>query len=304
MAYSWKRLASAAWGYSMARLALQTYMYVENLPQSYEGLPGWQKETDERFAGLLESYLNGTLAEEEVAGFRKKLASQMETMIAYADCFRIYEYAWNRIERRIVPDKKPTGMSDEDMTKALMGYLTAQKDAALVNQRLQQIIGQLPVRLTRQKYYGMVREALTSYIGADMEGLDNEMYLLRTSAMTELDAEQKASEPGLYDLFTALQAISMRDAGLDEYRDVEAKIRLAGTYLENASDYLQSMEELVNDLYILLLTQEDAMRDAAEEAHAGQLLRGLCQVCREGSRTIPDELEEMLSALEGVQEEF
>lgn len=304
MAYNWKKQASAAYGYSLVRLALQVFMYLEDLPQSYEGVLSKQEDTDQQFMKLLEQYQSGELSREELDAFRNSLIDQMETAIAYADCFRTYEYAWNRLERRFLTDIKPTGISDREMTQALMGYLTAERDAAIVNQRIQQIIGQLPVRFTRQKYYGMVREALTAYIGADMEGLENEMYLLRTSAMVELSDQQKDSEPELRDMLAALQSISMRDATADQYRNVEATIRLASSRLVAMSEYLQMMQELVNDLYVLYLTRDDAIRDAALEEHVGHILDGLCQVYREGSVSIPEELCEELTFLEGVQEEY
>lgn len=304
MAYSWKKQASAAYGYSMARLALQVFMYMENLPQSYEGVLEKQKCTDRQFMELLGQYLEGTLTEESLGAFRSLLTDQMETTIAFADCFRIYEYAWNRLERRFVPDLKPTGMSDADMTRALMGYLTADRDAALMNQRIQQVIGQLPVRFTRQKYYGMVRDALTSYIGSDMEGLKNEMYLLRTGGMVELSEEQKAGEPELSELLNSLEAVSMRDATAQQYQNAQANIRLAGSRLFTMSEYLQMMQEMVNDLYVLLLTREAAIRDEGLEEHAGRILAGLYQAYQEEAVSIPDQISDELSFLEGIQEGY
>lgn len=302
MAYNWKRQASEAYGYSLVRLALQLFMYIDGLPQSCEGAAG------QEFMELLGQYLDGTLAEGPLGDYRDSLTGQMETVVAFADCFRIYEYAWNRLERRFEPDRKPTGWSDEDMTRALMGYLTSDKDAAVVNQRIQQIIGQLPVRFTRRKYYGMVRDALTSYIGADLEGLNNEMYLLRTSAMVELTEEQKGQEPELCDLLHGLEAISMRDADKAMYRQAQADIQLASDRLSVMADELQQLQDLVNDLYVLLLTREDALGDAALEAQVDGLLRGLYQVYREwqagGSGVIPEELSDGLTLLEGRQEEF
>ena len=86
----------------------------------------------------------------------------MELVVAYTDSFRIYEYALNRVERRFKEGLPAPALSDEDFIRALMGYLTAVKDASAMNQRIGQIIGQLPVRYTRQKYYAMVQEALSA----------------------------------------------------------------------------------------------------------------------------------------------
>jgi len=312
MAYGWKKQASAACGYSMARLALRAYMYLEDFVRTdrtaSEDPPGDalpdRQETDRQFVELMEAYLNGELSEEMLGALRGSLEGRMEAVIAYADCFRNYEYAWNRMERRFITDMQPTGMSDEDMVRALMGYLAAGKEAAIVNQRIQMVIGQLPVRFTRQKYYGMLREALTAYIGADIEGLEQMMYLLRTGTMAELAKVRQDSDPKLRYWLESLQAIVLRDATLPQYQEAQEKIRQASEYIVASSEYLQRMQDMVNDLYVLFLTREDAVRDAGEETHANRIFSGLCQVYRENGRAVPEEITGELPYLEGVQEEF
>lgn len=309
MAYNWKKQASAAYGCSLARLALQVFMYMEDFPSSYEGAWSKRQGMDEQFMKLLAEYRREEAPAddalmEETEAFRNLLTGRTETVIAYTDCFQIYEYAWNRLERRFLTDLKPTGISDGEMTQELMRYLTIDQDAAVTNQRIQQVIGELPVRFTRRKYYGMVREALTSYIGADMEGLNTMMYLLRTGSMTDLTREQKESEPELGGLLEALQAISMRDASADDYREAKAKLKIAADRLSAMSEYLHMMQDMVNDLCILLLTRKDAMRDAALEEHAGRILDGLHRMYEEHAVSIPDEIGEELPYLEGAQERY
>ena len=103
----------------------------------------------------------------------------------------------NRVERRFDETLPVAELSEEDFVHQVMGFLTATDDAATMNRRIQEVIGQLPVRFTRQKYYGMVREALSAYIGADSEALENIMYLLRTGAMVGLDTDKKTEYPEL-----------------------------------------------------------------------------------------------------------
>jgi hypothetical protein len=304
MSYNWKKQASAAYGAALARLTLNAYMYVEELPQSGETLRVRRADLDERFSRLLEAFLKGKLTKEEALGFRTELGRRMELVLAYADCFRIYEYALNRVERRFLDDAKPTGYSDEDMVRALMAYLTSGGDSALVNQRVQQIIGQLPVRFTRQKYYSMVRDALSVYIGADQEGLKNVMYLLRTGSMSELSDEQLREDEELFGLLQGLKAISFQNLTTEEYRDAQAKITIASERLNTSSDLLQLLEEMVNDIYLLMLTEEAAVYDVSLKEHAYHIMNGLSELCAKGCCEIPQELEEELSYLEGVQEEY
>jgi hypothetical protein len=297
MAYNWKKQASAAYGAALARLTLNAYMYVEDLPQNGDGL-------DKRFCQLLEAFLKGNLADAEILDFRAELGRRMETVLAYADCFRIYEYALNRLERRFLDDMEPTGYTDEDMVRALVTYLTSGGDSSLINQRIQQIIGQLPVRFTRQKYYSMVRDALSVYIGADREGLENVMYLLRTGSMSELSEEQMRGEDELYALLQNLKEISFKDLTAETYKDAQAKITIASERLNTASDLLQLLQEMVNDIYLLMLTENDAVCDVSLKEHAYHIMRGLSDLCARRCSDIPQELEDELSYLEGIQEEY
>jgi hypothetical protein len=261
------------------------------------------RDLAEEFRNLFPKFVKGDISGGELLEFRAKLGDRMGVTLAYADCFRIYEYALNRVERRFDTELKPTGYSDEDMVQALMAYLSSAGDSARTNERIREIIGQLPVRFTRQKYYSMVRDALSVYIGADRQGLKNVMYLLRTGSMSELSEEKLHSEPMLYELLEGLRQVSFRELTSEGYRDAQAKITIASEALNESSDALQLMEEMVNDMYLLVLTGEDAIYDVTLREHAYHIMSGLAALWTQERPEIPQELEDELQYLEGVQEE-
>ena len=232
---------------------------------------------------------------------REQIQKEMEAVVAYTDCFQTYEYALNRMERRFDETLPVSELSDEAFVRQIMGFLTATKDAATMNRRIQEVIGQLPIRFTRQKYYGMVREALSAYIGADSEALENIMYLLRTGAMVELSAEQKAAYPELQALAEPLAQIRFKELTPEAYRNAVQAVALASEKLYALSEYCQTMQEMANDLYLIVLTGEAAVRDAGQEACASGIIKGLLAL---DGKAIPEELEEALGGLEGVQEEY
>lgn len=304
MAQHWRKQASVAYGYSLTRLALNTYMYFEELPLTYDDRAWEQKETDEGYMALLGDFLKGEYSAEKIRSFREEIRKKMELVVAYTDSFRIYEYALNRVERRFKEGLPAPALSDEDFIRALMGYLTAVKDASAMNQRIGQIIGQLPVRYTRQKYYAMVQEALSAYIGSDQAGLESVMYLLRTSGMAEVTKEQKASKPELEELLNGLAKLSFKDMDAAQYENAQNQVVLASERLNVLAEYYQLVEELVNDLYVLALTREDAVRDTGEEAHACCILNTLYELYGQSKRQIPESLDQELAALEGTQETY
>lgn len=304
MAQHWKKRASVAYGYSLTRLALNTYMYYEELPLAYDERAGEQEETDRQYMELLGAFLDGNCSAEQIRSFREDIRKRMELVVAYADSFRIYEYALNRMEKRFQEELPAPVCSDEEFVHALMGYVTAVKDAAAMNQRIGQIIGQLPVRFTRQKYYSLVQEALSAYIGSDRSGLDGIMYLLRTSGMAELTKEQRAEKPELDELLDELSKLSFKNMDAGQYQNAQNQVILASERLNALAEYYQLVEEMVNDLYVLSLTKADAIRDIGEEKHAYGILNALCGLYRQSVRQIPEELEQELEALEGTQEAY
>ena len=44
-----------------------------------------------------------------------------------------------------------------------MAYITDTDEAMVVNERIQSVVGQLPIRLTRNKFFAMVEEGLSVY---------------------------------------------------------------------------------------------------------------------------------------------
>ncbi len=303
MRQHWRKQASVAYGYSLTRLALNYYTYFSDADEeiTQESL----KQADEAFQQILGACLAGETPLESLKELREHVTREMEAVTAYADCFRIYEYALNRLERRFEPDLPAIGMDDDEFVARLVHFLTDTKEAAVMNQRIQMIIGQLPIRFTRQKFYGMVMEALSAYIGSDQNGLDNIMYLLRTSAMVELTEAQKEGYHDLNVLLGQLQALPFKELTAAQYREAVQKIGYASEALYLFSDTWQMLQEMLNDIYVICLSREDAMKDTAEEENALFILNGLYRQHQDGSwGEIADEITEHLYLLEGVQEHY
>lgn len=304
MARQWKKQATVAYGYALARLALNSYMYFEELPESYDSASVAlckQEQIDSWYQKLLSDFVYGNLEAETITDLRRQVQTEMEEIIALIDSFRIYEYVLNRVERRFDDSHPVSGLTDAEFTKEIMGFIGTVKEAADMNRRIQEVIGQLPIRFTRQKYYSMVQEALTAYIGAQGEALENVMYLLHTAGMTELGPEKKSEYPELYEYLEELEKITYRSLTNEEYRRADQIVSLAGEMLNALSEYYQMMQEMINDLYLICITKEDAVRDVSREMYSINILKGLLEM--KGSE-IPEKVEQELYGLEGVQEEY
>ncbi len=308
MSQLWKKQASVAYGYSLTRLALNEYMYLEDMPAEgmlAEGMPEKISLYGEQFHQLLELHLQQSDCLEQIKVLRSRLQREMETVVAMTDCFRIYEYALNRVERRFRNEQPAVEADDAVFTEQLLAFVTGSDDTAVMNHRVQLVIGQLPVRFTKNKFYSMVREALSVYIGSDRSGLDNIMYLLRTGAMVALDNEKMEEYPRLAELLKHLRQLDFKTMTAADFENAGQMITMAGEQLYEYSENYQLLQEMINDLYVLQLTAADAVRDQHEESTAVSLLQQLLQLYHDTAGVDSEgEIMAYLHQLEGSQEHY
>ena len=177
-----KKQLGAACSYAYSRLTLNYYMYYdasqeEDFPEKILG------PLAERFHSLLGGFLQGSTSLEELDALRSEVIREMEQTTAYTDILQAYEYVLNRLEGRFEPrlmGKARPAVDAEETAWEIMAHIREAGDAASINQRIQNIVGQLPVRLTKAKFFAMVEEGLSLYIGSPRESLDDMIGLLRS----------------------------------------------------------------------------------------------------------------------------
>ena len=148
----------------------------------------------DRYLGSLGSFLEGFLEKketfeketllEELEELRQDTIKEMEKLTAYTDIFQAYEYVMNRVEGRFMPQLVGKQPEDTDaLLDEIISYLTQSDDPADFHERFQQIISQLPVRFTKNKFFAIIEEGMSVYKGAPKAGLDDMLYMLRSEAL-------------------------------------------------------------------------------------------------------------------------
>ena len=122
--------------------------------------------------------------------------------------------------------------------------------------------------------------------------------------MVGISGEPKKGYERLHGILSELGKLSLKEMDGISYEHARSLVSEAGEMAEALMAYCTILEEMVNDLYILCLTGDWAVRDAREEGHAVEILRGLQRLYEQGERGIPQELTDRLPNLEGIQEEY
>ncbi len=238
---------------------------------------------------------------------RNDIIHRMKLLTSYFDVCRIKEYLLNRIEYRFkVSD---FFMDDDAFAREILAYIFETKDNVIINDRIQEVVGQLPVRMTRLKFFDLIRESLHEYVGAGQDTLDGFLYMLRSSALLELPQEPDPLYPSLWEMKQRLLSQDYKNISVEEYEKGTLELREAVELFEGESEVYYSLQEIINELYTLLLCHPyvgvSASSYEKEEQAAFELIRGIHEEFLRGQKEEPsDDLLKHFSVLEGVQEEL
>lgn len=247
------------------------------------------EEIERAVAALLEGR-EGEEEKEALAASRQELRERMDILTAYVDRLEIYEYALNRVELRFTENLEQ--IEEEAFLQKTIQYIFSSKDNVIINESIREIIGQLPVRMTKGKYFERLKNSLSIYKGADKSSLDSMLYMLRTSGML-----YRPEKEGLYyaeykEVVKKAGQIDFAHMTKEMHQEMEKLLERTGEGLRKEMDQCMALAEAVNHFYGVYLLK-DFLKDGKEERPE---LRRLLEASRAGDF---DMAEEMLKKLEG-----
>lgn len=296
-----KKKMTAAYQYSYVRLALNYYALLEDL--SERQIPPDENITAFccRMKSLTEDFLGKKDIKEELLCLRKDTIHQAEILDSYEDCFYICEYVLKRKKEKF--KTSPTDVPDDETTiKQLMDYISGTGDMTLVNMRIQEILGRLPIRLTKQKFFSMVKEGLMVYDGFLKAGLEDVLYSLRGVSGVRLPKDMEKGHEALYEV---LNMFSGGDAAFeaDSLKEHKACLVSARKQLEKDKELYGTAQDIVNDFCVLAFARPDAVADVKEEEFYASLVTEILEkLCKGDYSSSEEEYLDRLGRLEGKQE--
>lgn len=246
----------------------------------------------------------------ELDAERTKVIRKMEVLTNYTDQLMVYEYMLNRIEHKF--DQPETESVEDDTTFAqqILQYIFAMKDNYIVGERLKEVVGQLPVRMARSRFYELVKNSISLYKGGDKESLEGYLYMLRTCAML-----YKPEAEGMYfaDWGTFIDKLKEADFEMldgDGYRALSTELYKRAEDIRAASEVFVSLQELINSLYVYLLSEPKMNADTtvmwqADRECCRTIIAEICQQRKLGHKQDSmEQLTEQLNMLEGIPEKI
>lgn len=242
-----------------------------------------------------------------IGSVRDTITKKMKILTAYTDAFELYEYLLNRREYEFPENmteelEKFDQFDTEEFAEHIFQYIFAEQDKVVINARIQSVIAQLPLRMTKNKFYDIIGQTLSLYNGSERGALNEFAEMVENTALLKLPDGFETEYTGLYEAYEMLKTGDYTDLTYESYQTLSTVLDKSAAFLNDiVSDYL-ILIELVNDLYAMMLACGIRDRISSECKKAVNIIR-IVQEASEADKEIPAESYDMLMELEGVQEE-
>lgn len=242
---------------AVLHLAFHYDMLFEQLVEQPDGVAEDIKALTCLLERGLSEYLSGDFERaallEQLFSERLTVIEKMQVLTAYVDRLSNYEYVLNRREPEFHENALAV-QETEEFLKRLQIYLFQQKDPVVANERIREVIGQLPVRMAKTRFYDILEQSIGLYKEQERASLDSFLYMIRTAGnlytcegMERYFQEEKEQ----LHYFDILDYDSLTKEEYD--RAVERLAGLAARFQRLSDDYV-SVCQILNELIVCILT--------------------------------------------------
>ena len=289
--------------YAVIKLSMNYFTMIEIA----EGRDGQnKKETEDYFKAVSESLdktLKNNKADEKdivlLLKLRDDVTRKMKVLTSFTDAMSIFEYAVLRKDPSIANSE----LDKETIADNMYNYVFQDNDKLVINSKIQSLIAELPVRMTKERFFDIINNTLNIYKGGEKEAVNDFAEMLRTAALIEKPEGFEELYPELFEKYKKLSEVDYKniDAGLyDELSaDIEEVTEIIDEYV---TDYLLIIE-VINDSLVTLFTINSADKTLFDDKYetAVKILRSTIEA--DDIYEASAEFDSLFSNLEGAQEE-
>jgi hypothetical protein len=289
--------------YASLELTFSAYTMVQELEEEKQEFAAREKDVVDTLLGALRE-----MSEEKadygkiillMQKLRQDITEKMDLFTAYTDRLIVYEYVMNRMELSFQTEKELNGqlalVDEEQLLQKIMIWLFSDKDQSVVREKLRLVIGQIPVHMTKSKFFEKIGEALTLYKDGDKSSLDDFIYMIRTSAMLYEPSAHVGEYTELEEVLAELENTDFSSVTKERYEQLAQMLEKGAHYVHEITDFYYSLQKTVNGIYALCLSMPYAS-DTSK----------LVNACKSIWRCLANKeyMDEMLVPLEGRIEPY
>lgn len=292
--------------YATVKMSMNYYTMKEMIAEQETSVNDLCEYFDKLTALIKKHILGKDMADDsiiqDVRQLRDSVEYKMKNLTAFTDGYEIYEYILNRMEAGI---KGSIEQVNVDMLSSKMfKYVFSENDTVVINSKLQLLMAQLPVRMTKNKFYDIVTNTLTIYKGGEKASVDEFADMLRAAILIDTPDGFETEYPFLYNVYEALSSADYKNMDEKTFDELSDKLKKAAEIINNEVSSFMLLQEIINDVYTILLTKDSA--DSLNDNKSGYISsHKILAACIENDN--PDDIlmgmtDEFIS-VEGVQED-
>lgn len=243
-----------------------------------------------------------------IGTIRDRITAKMKVLTSYTDAFELYEYILNRKEFSYTENINE-GLEQEfksfdayNFAGEIFKYVFSDNDNVVINSKLQSLVGQLPLRMTKNKFYDIIGQTLSIYKGCETGSVQEFAETLENTALIKVPDGFDTEYTALYDAYNILRGADIADLDYEEYIRLTGILNKSADFINTVvSDYMMLIE-IVDDLYAMMIANnvKDSLSDTCKTAIK---IIGMLHHALETEQDIPDKLYELLVDMEGAQED-
>ncbi len=234
-----------------------------------------------------------------IDSLRNSVEYRMKLLTSYTDGFEIYEYILNRLEADIKGTTEEVDV--ELLSNKMFQYVFSENDTVVVNSKLQLLMSQLPVRMTKNKFYDVVANTLSIYKGGETSSVDDFVDMLKTAVLITKPDGFDTEYPELYDTYVKLEIADYKTMDEGTFDRLSVDINQGAEYISAQVSFYMLFQEVINDTYTILLTSKG--KDANKEDYIFKSAVKIVDTCINSfSEDSAEMLMDSFMSLEGVQE--
>ncbi|MCR4605745.1 MAG: hypothetical protein K5639_07080 [Eubacterium sp.] len=196
--------------------------------------------------------------ESELKALRVENKKRMDFFAETTDRLIAYEYVLNRIELSFSSDEELDDFlktnPEEAFLNRIMIYLVGKKDKQLFGTRLNSIVGEIPIQMTKNKLFEYIDRAMTLYVGSDETAVDELLYMIRMAGLVYEPGDYLDEYPVLNSILADFDATDLDTINADEYNALKDRLYDMSGKIDYIMDYYINLERCVNDALALCIT--------------------------------------------------
>lgn len=195
------------------------------------------------------------------------------------------------------------GWEDVDSNAALeeiSSFLFCEEEQEGLLARVAAVVSELPVRMTKAKFFEWIETTLAVYKESDSDTLDRVFYMLYSAAGL-YEPEGMEQFLNCKEALEYFQALDYRSLTEEQYVAAKVKLEEITEFISTVSEAYFSLTELVNGLFTIMLTESYVMPEDTEAVKGCREIYGLLLSEKDYTDL---ELAEAFESFEGKPEEI